>query len=82
VSITTRTAGSALKASRQCPPLRTATRNWLPHRVLHGLDDLLAGADDAHVVGLASESLTGPANESPYRGSSGPTARVPPDGIP
>jgi hypothetical protein len=30
---------------------------------LHGLDDLLAGADDAHVVGLASESLTGPANE-------------------
>jgi hypothetical protein len=32
----------------------------LPHRVLHGL---LAGADDAHVVGLASESLAGPANE-------------------
>ena len=35
----------------------------LPHHVLHGLDDLLAGADDAHVIGLASESLAGPANE-------------------
>jgi hypothetical protein len=29
----------------------------LPHRVLHGLDHLLGGADEAHVVGLARESL-------------------------
>jgi hypothetical protein len=35
----------------------------LPHRILHGLDYLLAGADDAHVVGLASESLAAPANQ-------------------
>ena len=62
--MTTRTAGSATKPSRQCPPLRTATRSVLPHRVLHGVHHLLGGADEAHVVGLAGESLVeSPADE-------------------
>ena len=61
--MTTRTAGSATKSSRQCPPLRTATRKPLPHRVLHGVHHLLGGAHQAHVVRLAGESPATPADE-------------------
>ncbi len=55
--MTTRTAGSDTKPSRQCPPLRTATRSLSRTASCTAFDHLLGRPDETNVVGLAGESL-------------------------
>src|SRR6266540_6838864 len=51
------------KALKAVPAASHRKMALLPHRVVHGGDDLVGRADEAHVIGRASESLAAPAGK-------------------